>query len=209
MTRALCPPPSLDEQMAAQAEYIRGYLLRDGMLYLSLMADGGIFAWAPMVPFMAEADEEIEAAILEASPDYTREIVEIDGRGARYVYSRIDLNDDGRDEVLVYLLGSIYCGTGGCNLMLFTDTGDGLSLVNDFPISRVPVTVSAERSNGWKNLIRPESGGGIPPSYVTHVFDGERYVEHERTGEMTPPAGTRCLAGEVSYDSGVPLEPLS
>jgi heat shock protein HslJ len=47
MTRAICPPPSMDAQIAAQAGYIRGYLLKEGMLYLSLMADGGIYAWAP------------------------------------------------------------------------------------------------------------------------------------------------------------------
>jgi heat shock protein HslJ len=46
-TRALCPPPNLDELIVRQAEYIRGYLLREGKLYLSLMADGGIFAWEP------------------------------------------------------------------------------------------------------------------------------------------------------------------
>jgi hypothetical protein len=31
----------------AQAEYLRSYLLTDGKLYLSLMADGGIYAWEP------------------------------------------------------------------------------------------------------------------------------------------------------------------
>jgi heat shock protein HslJ len=46
-TRTLCPPPSLDESIMAQAKYIRGYLLRGGKLYLSLMADGGIYAWEP------------------------------------------------------------------------------------------------------------------------------------------------------------------
>jgi heat shock protein HslJ len=46
-TRALCPPPSMDEMIAAQARFVRGYLLKDGKLYLSLMVDGGIFAWAP------------------------------------------------------------------------------------------------------------------------------------------------------------------
>ncbi len=127
--------------------------------------------------------------------------------GARYVYSRIDLNGDGRDEVFVDMLGSIFCGTGGCNLMLFTDTGNGLSLVNNFPISRTPVIVSADRTGGWSNIIRVESGGGAPRSYVTHVFDGERYVEHQRTAAETPPAGTRCLTGDVSYDNGVPLDP--
>lgn len=48
-TRALCPPPSMDEMIVAQARFVRGYLLKDGKLYLSLMADGGIFAWAPEV----------------------------------------------------------------------------------------------------------------------------------------------------------------
>jgi heat shock protein HslJ len=43
-TRALCPPPSMDEQVAAHVQYIASYLLKDGNLYLSLMADGGIYA---------------------------------------------------------------------------------------------------------------------------------------------------------------------
>jgi heat shock protein HslJ len=46
-TRALCPPPSLDERIVAHAEYVRSYLLKDGRLALSLMADGGIYLWEP------------------------------------------------------------------------------------------------------------------------------------------------------------------
>ena len=46
-TRALCPPPNLDERIARDAEYVRSYLLKDGRLYLSLMADAGIYAWEP------------------------------------------------------------------------------------------------------------------------------------------------------------------
>lgn len=44
-TRALCPPPSMDESIAAHATFIRSYLLKNGRLYLILMADGGIYAW--------------------------------------------------------------------------------------------------------------------------------------------------------------------
>ncbi len=46
-TRALCPPPHLDECIVRDLAYVRGYLLRDGKLYLSLMADGGIYEWRP------------------------------------------------------------------------------------------------------------------------------------------------------------------
>jgi heat shock protein HslJ len=47
MTRALCPPPSLDQQIARDATYVRSYLLRSGNLYLNLMADGGTYVWSP------------------------------------------------------------------------------------------------------------------------------------------------------------------
>lgn len=46
-TRALCPPPSMDEHVLSQAPYVRSFLLKDGRLYLSLMADGGIYVWEP------------------------------------------------------------------------------------------------------------------------------------------------------------------
>jgi heat shock protein HslJ len=47
VTRAMCPPPSMDQHIVSQAQYIRGYLLKDGKLHLSLMADGGIYTWEP------------------------------------------------------------------------------------------------------------------------------------------------------------------
>jgi hypothetical protein len=53
-------PPSLDERFAAQAPYVRDYLLRDGPLYLSLMKDGGIYAWAN------ETSEKVPSAMPEA-----------------------------------------------------------------------------------------------------------------------------------------------
>lgn len=46
MTRAFCPPPSLDTRIARDLGYVRSYLLDDGTLSMSLMADGGIYQWA-------------------------------------------------------------------------------------------------------------------------------------------------------------------
>ena len=48
VTRALCPPPSMDEHVAAQAPFVRSYLLKGGSLHLSLIADGGIYTWEPI-----------------------------------------------------------------------------------------------------------------------------------------------------------------
>ena len=47
-TRARCAPPNLDVRLARDLGYVRSYLLKDGKLYLSLMADGGIYEWQPL-----------------------------------------------------------------------------------------------------------------------------------------------------------------
>ena len=61
-TRALCPPPSMDESIAAQSKYVRSYLLKDDRLHLSLMADGGIYVWA-------RDGSAPSAAVVPASPE--------------------------------------------------------------------------------------------------------------------------------------------
>ena len=46
LTRAMCPPGSLHDPIVRQLPYIRSYVMRDGRLYLSLMADGGTYEFA-------------------------------------------------------------------------------------------------------------------------------------------------------------------
>ncbi|PSB16076.1 carboxylesterase [filamentous cyanobacterium CCP2] len=47
-TRALCPPGSLFDRIVRDWQYVRSYTLQDGNLFLSLMADGGIYEFAPI-----------------------------------------------------------------------------------------------------------------------------------------------------------------
>lgn len=49
-TRAACAPGSLEPVVLKQLPYVRGWLLRDGRLHLSLMADGGILSFVPLRP---------------------------------------------------------------------------------------------------------------------------------------------------------------
>lgn len=48
LTRAMCPPGSLHDHLVRQWEYIRSYVIRDGHLFLALMADGGIYELEPI-----------------------------------------------------------------------------------------------------------------------------------------------------------------
>ena len=43
LTRAMCPPGSLHDHLVKQWHNVRSYVIKDGRLYLSLMADGGIY----------------------------------------------------------------------------------------------------------------------------------------------------------------------
>lgn len=47
LTRAMCPPGSLHDQIVKQWGNIRSYVLKDGHLFPSLMADGGIYEFEP------------------------------------------------------------------------------------------------------------------------------------------------------------------
>ncbi len=57
VTRALCPPPSMDGHISSHTQHIKSYLLKDGRLYLSLMADGGIYVWEPSAVSVALSEE--------------------------------------------------------------------------------------------------------------------------------------------------------
>jgi para-nitrobenzyl esterase len=48
LTRAMCPPGSLHDQIVAHWSHVRSYALKDGRLFLSLTADGGSYEFEPV-----------------------------------------------------------------------------------------------------------------------------------------------------------------
>lgn len=44
----MCPPDSLHDRMVKDWEFVRSYTLKDGHLFLALMADGGIYEFEPI-----------------------------------------------------------------------------------------------------------------------------------------------------------------
>jgi len=47
LTRALCPPESLHDRIVKHLPYVRSYVIKDGHLFLSLIADGGTYEFEP------------------------------------------------------------------------------------------------------------------------------------------------------------------
>ncbi|HEU5177990.1 MAG TPA: META domain-containing protein [Burkholderiales bacterium] len=48
LTRAMCPPGSLHDQLVRHWPFIRSYTIKDGRLFLALMADGGTYEFTAL-----------------------------------------------------------------------------------------------------------------------------------------------------------------
>jgi hypothetical protein len=94
----------------------------------------------------------------------------------RYSSALVDLNDDGTEEVIVYLSGAGWCGTGGCNMLILAREGTSYRIVTETTITRRPVRMLASKSNGWHDISVLVAGGGIQPGYEAELsFDGKTY----------------------------------
>jgi hypothetical protein len=109
---------------------------------------------------------------------------ELAGRvaGVRYLYNQIDLNGDGRSEVVAYLVGPSVCGSGGCTLMVFQPTGQGTyRLISRHTLVNNPIVVSDVKTKGWRDLVLYVAGGGAQPNYHVLRFDGKAYPPNPST----------------------------
>ena len=89
----------------------------------------------------------------------------------QFRYALTDLDGDGRADAIVLLLGGNWCGSGGCNMLVFRATTNGFTLVSASTITNEPIRVSPEKSHGWRTLIVLAKGNGD----VLMPFDGRRY----------------------------------
>lgn len=89
----------------------------------------------------------------------------------QFRYALTDLDGDGRADAIVLLLGGNWCGSGGCNMLVFRAAVDGFTLVSASTITNEPIRVSPEKSHGWRTLIVLAKGKGD----VLMPFDGRRY----------------------------------
>jgi hypothetical protein len=118
----------------------------------------------------------------------------------RYSSVLVDLKEDGTKEVIVYLSGRMWCGSGGCRMLILSPEGASYRVVTETTITRLPIRVLATKSNGWHDISVVVAGGGIQPAYDAVLsFDGKSYPSNP----STPPA--RRLNGKAEGKIVMPV----
>ncbi len=166
----------------------------------------------------AEVDRNVklEKAILQNSPGYKNFVNS--SKYAQYYYNKIDLNGDKKPEIIVHLVGSYFCGTGGCNTLIFQTVGDNYRLISRMTVTRLPIIVTPQKTAGWHNLIIYSAGGGAKPNYHVLKFNGKEYPRSPYLGEEIKPNATitgkalmidamQCLRSDRCDNPGIILKP--
>jgi len=106
LTRMMCPPAALSDNIVKQWDYVRSYVMKDGHLYLSLMTDGGTYEFEP-----AGASGGHAAAGESATP-----LEKTDWRLIRLGDETVSAADSQRAPGLVFdATTHRVSGSGGCN----------------------------------------------------------------------------------------------
>jgi hypothetical protein len=129
----------------------------------------------------------------------------VDKEKTRYVPAFVDLRDNGEREIIVYLTGDGWCGSGGCTTLILAAEGSSFRVVTKVFTTRPPIRVLKTKSNGWHDI-----------SVTVRVWYGEGsvYAREQRlsfTGKSYRPSAHQSIdrtAGEVVIpvsDDGVSL----
>jgi hypothetical protein len=145
-------------------------------------------------------DDQLSSAIKKAS-DYQSSNI---GDPPRYYYNKVDLNDDGQSEVIVYPFGMGFCGSGGCQTYIFQTEGDNYRPIAMLPVTNQPIIVTEQKTAGWRDLVVYRSGGGITANYHIIRFNGKTYPDSTKEiPSNSTIEGKAFIADDLAQSKGI------
>lgn len=126
-----------------------------------------------------------------------------DSTDTSYVAAFRDLNGDGIDEAIVYLLGSSWCGSGGCNTLILRQEHGAWKVVSEITIVTPPIRVLESTLNGWHDVGVWVQGGGVRRGYEAELrFNGKTYPRNL----SVPPAKRTAQGASGETVIAMPLQ---
>jgi hypothetical protein len=159
--------------------------------YIAILAAGVLCASLSMVGCFAQSQEQpaVNASVTDESlKKFLQSYTKIPGlpedKTTRYFDSLVDLNGDGK-EVIVYLTGPQWCGSGGCTALILAPEGSSYRVVTKVTVAQRPIRVLSTTSNGWHSLGVWVHGGGVQGGHeAILIFNGKTYPSNP----TVPPA---------------------
>jgi len=87
-------------------------------------------------------------------------------------FALVDLNGDGREDAIVLMSGSGWCGSGGCTMLIFRGIDSGFEYVCSSTVTSAPIRVSKKMVRGWRSLVVLSKGKG---DVVMRFTEAARY----------------------------------
>ena len=120
-----------------------------------------------------------------------------------FIYNAIDLNNDGKDEYLVELIGSDWCGSGGCTVLILDKNfklNTKITVVND------PVYVGAsnnkETNMGYANIYIQNKDGSV----AKLAWNGKKYPTNP---SIAPKTDKKIIIGKLKFLDSTKQEQLN
>lgn len=79
--------------------------------------------------------------------------------------AKYDLNEDGTDEIFIYIDDAFYCGTLGCSFHIFEQKNGTLKAISPDLVTYKKWSVSGTKTNGYTDLVY-DMGNGASKSWV-------------------------------------------
>jgi hypothetical protein len=130
-----------------------------------------------------------------------------DMKAMRYIAAFVHLRDDNTQQVIVYLIGRAWCGTGGCLTLILVPKDSSYAVITEMTVVRQPIRVLDTKSGGWHDLGVWVQGGGIQPGYEARLlFNGKEYPSNPTVPPAQPLA--KKVSGKIVVPRSATGEPL-
>lgn len=93
----------------------------------------------------------------------------------KYYYNYVDINNDGTDELFALIIGPYTSGSGGSSALLLTIDNGNFSLLDSFTLMQSPIVISDNTTNGYRDIIVYQSGGGTESAYKCLSYENGHY----------------------------------
>lgn len=189
VTYAMCPPGSLHDRILKDWSHVRSYVIKDGHLFLSLMADGGIHEL-----------ERIGGSSEESSLFGKRwKLTEVNGVAVKTTKPYIEFNKTGR-----------FSADGGCNRIAGRFELSGMQNKFSQAISTRRACIDAELQQVETNFLKglEETTSFQIQNEELRFFNADRPVLTFRADpNASSDSGQERVTGTITYRQRIALSP--